>query len=145
MFSPEMISLVGGTLGGAALKIIGQAQANRQAQFNRMMGFIKAADDSSDRAAARSNNPAGDWIRRIIVCVVLLGIIVFPFLLTLIDKPIIVEVHQGIKDWFFGLFSTGGNSKFYQINGYILSDGLKLSFLSLIGFYFGVAAVRNDK
>lgn len=145
MLSPDLFTLAAGTLGGFVFKLIAQAQANRQAQFDRMMGAIKASDDSADKASLRSNDSAGNWTRRIIVLVVLFGVILGPFFLVLIDKPIIVEVQKPFQDWFFGLLSSGGNVTFYQLPGYLLSDSLRQAFMALIGFYFGQGAARVVK
>ena len=142
MFSPDIFTLLAGTLGGFVFKIIAQAQANRQAQFERMIGTIKVLDESADKAAARSQGKAGDWIRRLIVFSVMCSIVFFPFILVLIDKTTIIETQSPVKEWVFGLFSTGGNSKFYSLSGYLLSESIRQAFLCLIGFYFGQSSAR---
>jgi hypothetical protein len=145
MITPEMISLVGGTLGGYVMKAYSLKMQDDQARFDRMMNAIKAADDSADRAAQRvPNDKNGNWIRRIIVLAILFGVILGPYILSLIDKPVIVEVVTPVKTWFFGLFSTGGTTLFYELKAYLLSADLRQALLALIGFYFGQSAAKRS-
>ncbi len=144
MIPMEIASLVGGAASGFLMKAWAIAQENRQKQFEMFIGAIKAKDDSMDKAVQRvPNDKAGNWIRRTIVIAILFGVILAPFVLAILDKPMVVEVETPVKDWFFGLFSSGGKRVFYYINAYLLSAEMRSSLIALVAFYFGQGAAKG--
>lgn len=143
MIPLELFTMLGGSITGFLFRYMAERARERQAQFDRMMGAIKAADDSADKAVARIPADVGKGIRRIIVLGVLFGVILAPFVLALLGKPIIVEVKEPIKEWAFGLWSTGGRTIFVEMQGYLLIPEVRQTLTALIGFYFGSAAAKD--
>jgi len=144
MIPMEVMTLLGGALSGFIFKMMAQNAADKQAQFEMWMKGIKAIDESADSAAKRvPNDEAGNWIRRLIVISILFGVILAPFVLSIMGKSTIVEIDQPVKQWLFGLFSTGGKAKFYELFGYLLSPEIRNSLLAVIGYYFGQASARR--
>jgi len=139
----EIASLIGGAASGFIFKMMAQRAADDADRFNRMMDAIKAQDTSADNAIKRvPNDKAGNWIRRVIVLSVLFGVILAPFILTLINKPIITEVVTPTKS-FLGLFDIGGKTLFYQMQGYLLIPEIRQALLAIIGFYFGQSTAKR--
>jgi hypothetical protein len=143
VFAPEMLSLAGGALSGFLFKMISVQMQNKQKLHEMMLNRIKAFDDSSDRAAQREPSQWGQVTRRLIVISVILSVLIFPFLLALIDKPVIVEIQTPVKQWIWGLISTGGKSLFYQLDGFLLIPETRQALLAIIGYYFGQSAMNN--
>lgn len=140
----EILSLLGGAASGFIFKMMAQASADKQAQFEMWMKTLQAKDDSADKAAARvpASDKAGNWTRRIIVLCVLFGVILAPFVLALIDKPIVVEVESPVKQ-FLGIFSYGGKTLFYELRGYLMVSEIRTALLAIIGFYFGQGVAKR--
>ena len=143
MFTPELLSLVGGAASGFIFKYLAQAQADRAQQMEFLLKQQQAADASSDAAAQRAGGKAGEWTRRVIVMAVLFGVILAPFFLAMLDKPVIVEVQTTVKS-FLGLFNWGGNAKFYELSSYVLIPTMRSALLAIIGFYFGNASAKRS-
>lgn len=139
----ELFTMLGGSVTGFLFRYMAERAKDRQEQFERMMNVIKAADDSADKAAARVPADIGKGVRRLIVVAVLFGVILAPFILTLIGKPTIVEIHEPVKEWAFGLWSTGGRTVFVEMQGYLLIPEVRQTLTALIGFYFGSAAGKS--
>jgi hypothetical protein len=139
----EILSLVGGALSGFIMKMMAQAAADKAAQFEMFIKTIQAADASADLAVKRvPNDKAGNWIRRIIVISILFGVILAPFILALMGKPVIVEVQEPVKQ-FLGFIAYGGKTKFYEMGGYLLIPEVRQSLLAIIGFYFGQSSAKR--
>jgi hypothetical protein len=139
----EIISLIGGAASGFIFKMMAQAAADKQAQFEMWIKTVKAKDESADRAATRvPHDKAGNWIRRVIVLCVLFGVILAPFVLSLFNKSTIVEVETPVKS-FLGLFSYGGKTLFYELQGYLMVSEIRTALLAIIGFYFGQATAKR--
>jgi len=144
MIPMEVFTLLGGAASGFIFKMLAQQAADRQAQHEMWMKSIKVIDESADAAAKRvPNDAAGNWIRRLIVISVLFGVILAPFVLSLIGKPTIVEINIPVKSWLFGLFSSGGGVRFYEFFGYLISPEIRNSLLAIIGYYFGQASAKR--
>jgi hypothetical protein len=139
----ELISLFGGALAGFIFKFMAQRAADRQAQFEMFIKTIQEKDTSADKAAARSNDAAGQWARRLIVISILFGVILAPFIMTLIGKPISVEVQTPVKEYIFGLFSTGGKTVYYELQSYLLIPEVRQALMAIVGFYFGQGAAKK--
>jgi hypothetical protein len=137
MIPLELISMAGGATAGFIFRLIAEGQKDRAAQFNRMMQAIDKSNEGADLAAKRvPNDKAGNMTRRFIIVAVLFGVILAPFLLTLLNKTTIVEVTTPIRSW-LGLFETGGHTRFYELPSYLLSKELLSSLIAIITFYFG--------
>lgn len=143
MLSLEMISLVGGAVFGGILKMMAQNAADRQQNFENLIKRAQVEDSLKDNAAKRATGKAGEWTRRFIIAVVLFGVILAPFLLTIFQLPTVVEVTTPIRS-FFGIFEFGGNTKFYQLYGYLITPEIRQAVLAIVGFYFGVAAAKRS-
>tara|TARA_B100001105_G_C21985011_1_gene270685 strand:- start:126 stop:500 length:375 start_codon:yes stop_codon:yes gene_type:complete len=100
----------------------------------------KASDDSADRAAKRVPVDVGKWVRRVIVCCVLFGVILAPFLLSLMGLSTIVQVETTNPTWGFGLFGGGSEIFFVELKGYLMMPEVRQSLTAIVGFYFGNAA-----
>ena len=144
MIPMEIFTLLGGALSGFIFKMLAQQAADRAEQHKMWMESIKTKDESANSAAKRvPNDGPGNWIRRVIVISILFGVILAPFILSIIGKSTIVEIDYPVKPWLFGLFSTGGNTRFYELFGYLLSPEIRNSLLAVIGYYFGQASARR--
>ena len=142
--SPEIISLLAGSALGGVTKLMAQNAADRQANFANLIKANQVADTSRDDAAKRSSGKAGEWTRRGIILIVLFGVILAPFLLTIFQLPTVVETISQDKSFFFGLFHWGGGSRFYQIYGYLITPELRQSVLAIVGFYFGSSVAKRS-
>lgn len=140
----EILSLLGGAVSGFIFKYMAQAQADRAAAFDQLLKQQSANDDSADKAEKRvsSDSKAGFWIRRVIVLAILFGVILGPFLLALLNKPITVEVLTPVKS-FLGLWNFGGTTKFYELQSYLLIPEVRQALMCIIGFYFGNASAKR--
>lgn len=139
----ELLSLLGGGIAGFIFKYMSQMQMDRQAQFEMMLKRIEAEDVSKDKAAQRAPGKAGEWTRRLIIIAILFGVILAPFLLVLLDKPVVVEITTPIKSW-LGLIETGGKTKFYELSSYLLIPELRSALLALVGYYFGSSSAKRS-
>lgn len=138
-----MVSLIGGAVGGFAMKAFSLSMQNKQQQFEMLIKTIQAKDESADKAATRVPIDVGKGIRRLIVLTILFGVILAPFVLAVMGKPVIVEINTPVKEWIFGLFSTGGRVKFYELGSYLLIPELREALLLILGFYFGSGTVKK--
>lgn len=143
-FTPELLSLIGGAAAGFIFKMMAQQAADRQAQFEMWMKSVQTKDASADAAVKRvPNDKAGNWIRRVIVLSTLFGVILAPFVLAMINKPVTVEVETPVRTWLFGLFQSGGKPLFYQINSYLMVAEVRQALMAIVGFYFGNASAKR--
>lgn len=142
MLSAELISGVLGALGGYLMKYMALRAQDEKDRFERMMQAIDKSDESANKAAQRVPNDAnGNWVRRFIVIAILFGVILAPFVLTLLNLPVVVEVMTPIKN-IFG-FSFGGVTKFYELNGYLMVPEIRQALICIISFYFGQSAAKR--
>jgi 4-amino-4-deoxy-L-arabinose transferase-like glycosyltransferase len=131
----ELISLLGGGVAGFVMRFMA-AQAEAQARaFDRMITKQKTADESAE--LARKHDP-GSWVRRVIAMTILFAVVVAPFILALLDVPVVVEGEQAWWD-IFGLFT----SSWETVSGFILLPEVRQGMVALIGFYFGSSQVRR--
>jgi len=145
MIPLEVFTLIGGSAMGFLFKFMAERAKDRQQQFEMMIKTLQAKDDSADRAASRDKTDGGRWIRRLIVMAVLFGVILAPFILAIIGKPVIVEIETPTREWLFGIIKTGGVTKFYELGSYLLIPELRASLMAIIGFYFGNASATTRK
>lgn len=144
MLFPEIFSLIGGSVTGFIFKMLAQMAADRQKTMELLIKKQQADDASSDLAAKRNPGKAGEITRRIIIVSILFGVILAPFILALLNKPVVIETVTPIRNWIFGLFSTGGITQFYELRSYVLIPEIRCALLALIGFYFGNSSAKRS-
>ena len=98
--------------------------------------------ESADAAAARVPVEVGKWVRRMIVVCVLFGVILAPFLLSLMGQSTIVEIQETGGTFLFGLFGGGTETKFVELDGYLMVPEVRQTLTAIIGFYFGNASAK---
>ena len=131
LLSPEVISLVAGGAAGFIFKMMAQNAADRQQTTELLIKRQQAPGKS------------GEWTRRLIIIAILFGVILAPFVLSLLGKPVVVEVQTAVKS-FLGIFNWGGNTRFYELSSYILIPEMRTALLAIIGFYFGNSAAKRS-
>jgi hypothetical protein len=109
----------------------------RQAQFDRMMKAIDKSDESADKAAQRVPIQAGKWVRRTIVVSILFGVILAPFVMAMMNHPVVIQLTENRPEYLFGLFGGGTRHQFVEIRGYLMIEEVRQTLTALIGFYFG--------
>lgn len=143
MIPTELVSLFGGAASGFFFRYLAEKSKDEKAKFDRMMQAIDKTDSSADKAADRTKDDVhGNWTRRFIIMFVLFGCILAPFVLAMLDKPIITEVTTPTRN-FFGIFEWGGNTRFYQLPSYLLSKEVLSSLIAIISFYFGSSVAKR--
>lgn len=139
----ELMSMIGGSVSGFLMKYLAIKAQDEREKFDRMMKSIDKIDESADKAASRTkDDPSGNWTRRFIIIFVLFGCILAPFVLAMLDKPIITEVVTPSRN-FFGIFEWGGHTRFYQLPSYLLSKELLSSLIAIVSFYFGSSVAKR--
>ena len=138
----EVITLVGGSIAGFVFKYMAERAKDRQEQFKMLIKRTKAQEDAHNAAAQRVPIDGGKWIRRIIVCTILFGVVLAPFILALIGIPTIVEITEESRSLFWGLIGGGTHVKFIELPGYILIPEVRQTLTTIVGFYFGAAVGR---
>ena len=124
--------MLGGGASGFIFKLIGTMAANQQANLEAVLKKQKANDESQNQAAKRG----GEWVRRIIVCVVLFGVIIAPFILA--HSPEGITIGTEYSKW-FGL-QKGIN--YETLGGYVILPEIRQTVLAIVGFYFGSSQVK---
>lgn len=137
--SLELLTLLGGSLTGFLFRFMAERAKDRQEQFKMMMDRHKADEQSRDSAIARVPIDAGKWIRRIIVVSVLFGVILAPFVLSVLGYSTIVEIEQEKSTFLFGLFGGGMEKSFIELQGYLVVPEVRQTLSAIVGFYFGSA------
>lgn len=141
--SPEILSLAVGSVTGFIFKIMAQNAADRQQIVELLIKQAQVEDQLKDNAAKRAPGKSGEWTRRIIIIAVLFGVILAPFVLTILQLPTVVEITTPVRN-FLGLFNWGGKTRFYELYGYLITPQIREALLALIGFYFGVSAGKRS-
>ena len=143
IFTPELISMGLGAASGFLFKYISIKEQNRQNIFNSLLKNRESVDNSMDKASKRDNSKSGQWIRRFLIVSLVFGIIIAPFILTIVNEPTIVEVVSPQRT-FFGLFDWGGVKHFYELNGYLITQELRCAVLAAVMYYFGNASAKSE-
>ena len=99
------------------------------------------AEDTRNAAAERAKGSAGQWVRRFIVISIMFGVILAPFVATLLAIPVVLEVDTQ-KPIFFGLFGSRPEKLFVESFGYVLIPEIRQALTAIIGFYFGQSTVK---
>jgi hypothetical protein len=138
----ELITLIGGSVAGFIFRYMAERAKERADIFRMAIGFKKAEDDSANAAAKRVPVDAGKWVRRLIVMCVLFGVILAPFILSLIGVSSIVQVNEIGDEYMWGLFGGGETVKFIELQGYLMQPTVTQTLSAIVGFYFGNASAR---
>jgi len=143
MFSPELISMVGGGATGFLFKYMAQKSADQKELFSQLIQSNKQTTENQDKAAVRVPLDAGRVVRQIIVLTVLFGAFAAPFILPFFGVPTFVEVDTKNPEALFGLFPETTRKAFVEINGFFWTSENREVLLSIVGFYFGTAAANR--
>lgn len=140
---PELLSLGVGAFSGFLFKYLAVQAQDRKDTLDLLLKKTAALDDSADKAAKRDSSNNGKWIRRFLVIAFVCGLILFPFILTLIHGNTIVE-QQTPNRTILGLFNWGGVMKYYSLQGFLISQQIRCGMLAIIGYYFGNSSAQKD-
>jgi hypothetical protein len=143
MFSPELISMVGGGATGFLFRYMAQKSQDQKEMFERLIQANKQTTENQNQAAQRVPLDAGRVVRQIIVLVVLFGAFAAPFILPFFGVPTFVEVDVKNSEALFGLIPASAKKAFVEINGFFWTSENREVLLSIVGFYFGSAAANN--
>lgn len=143
MFTPELLSLVGGGVVGFLFRYMAQKAQDQKEMFNQLMAANKQTTDNQDKAAKRVPLDVGRVVRQVIVLSVLFGSILAPFVLPFFGIPTFVEVDATTPEGLFGLIPQSTRKFFVEVNGYLFTSESRQVLLSICGFYFGSAAASN--
>jgi hypothetical protein len=135
----ELMTMIGGAITGFIFRFMAERAKERARLWEMAIGKKKAEDSSADKAAKRVSIDAGKWVRRAIVVCVLFGVILAPFILSLLGYSTIVEVEETDPTWFFGLFGGGTEITFVELPAYLMVTEVRQTLTAIIGFYFGNA------
>tara|TARA_B100001105_G_C22229294_1_gene373263 strand:+ start:97 stop:510 length:414 start_codon:yes stop_codon:yes gene_type:complete len=131
--------MIGGGITGFIFRYMAERAKERAELWKFALDKKKAEDDSADKAVERVPVDVGKWVRRLIVVFVLFGVILAPFILSLLGMTTIVEVQEEQPTWFFGLFGGGTEITFVELPAYLMVDEVRQTLTAIIGFYFGNA------
>lgn len=145
MFSPELISMIGGGATGFLFKYMAQKSQDQKEMFERLITANKQTTDNQNQAAQRVPLDAGRVVRQIIVLTVLFGAFAAPFILPFFGVPTFVEVDVKTNEGLFGLIPPTAKKAFVEINGFFWTSENREVLLSIVGFYFGTAAATPNK
>lgn len=145
MFSPELISMIGGGATGFLFKFMAQKSADQKEIFNQLIQANKQTTDNQNQAVQRVSIDSGKFVRQVIVLTVLFGAFAAPFILPFFGVPTFVEVDVKNPEALFGLIPATAKKAFVEINGFFWSSENREILLSIVGFYFGSAAATPNK
>lgn len=138
--SLELLTMLGGGVTGFIFRYMAERAKERAEIFKIALQTKQAEDDSADKAAKREPTDVGKWTRRVIVVTILFGVILGPFLLSILGYNTVVEVQTEQPTWFFGLFGGGKEISFVELKGYLMLPEVRQTLTAIIGFYFGNAS-----
>tara|TARA_E500000318_G_scaffold100381_1_gene103070 strand:+ start:171 stop:596 length:426 start_codon:yes stop_codon:yes gene_type:complete len=141
MIPTEILTLFGGSITGFIFKFIAQRSKDNQQKFEMLMKKNQMVEESRTAAAGRAKGSAGQWVRRFIVISIMFGVILAPFIATLLSVPVVLEVDTK-KPIFFGLFGSSTEKIFVESFGYVLIPEIRQSLTAIIGFYFGQSSAK---
>jgi hypothetical protein len=145
MFSPELISLVGGGFVGFLFKYMAQKSADQKEIFNQLIQTNRLTTENQNKSVVRVPLDAGRMVRQIIVLTILFGAFAAPFILPFFGVPTFVEVDVKNPEAIFGLIPATAKKAFVEINGFFWTSENREVLLSIVGFYFGTAAATPNK
>lgn len=143
MIPLELMTMAGGSIVGFIFRYMAERAKDRQHQFEMMMGKEKLAEETRQAASQRDSGDSGKFIRRTIVLLILFAVILAPFWLALMGKPLIVEFEQQNATYLFGLFGGGTEVNYIELPSYLLIPEVRQSLMAIIGYYFGSATASS--
>lgn len=143
MFSPELISMIGGGVTGFLFRYMAQKSQDQKEMFNQLIQANLQTTANQDKAVQRVSIDAGKTVRQIIVLTVLFGAFAAPFILPFFGVPTFIEVDVKNPEALFGLIPETGRKAFVELNGFFWTSENRQVLLSIVGFYFGSAAANN--
>jgi len=145
MIPVELISMAAGSLTGFIFKFWAQRAKERHDNFQLALQGIEALEKSRNNAVERVPVDAGKWVRRLIVVSTLFGVIIAPFILSILDEPIYVQVDSMTTSFLFGLFGGTPETYFVRIDGYLMIPEVRQTLTAIVGFYFGSSTVSSTR
>lgn len=145
MFSPELLSMLGGGAAGFLFKFMAQKSADQKEMFKQLIEANTQTTKNQNEAVQRVGIDAGRAVRQIIVLTVLFGAFAAPFILPFFGIPTFVEVVVKDPEGLFGLIPETSKKAFVELNGFFWSSENREILLSIVGFYFGTAAATPSK
>jgi hypothetical protein len=139
----ELITMIGGSITGFIFRYLAERAKERAELYKIAMGYKKAELEAADAAAKRVPIDAGKWVRRLIVVCCLFGVILAPFILSVLGMSTIVQVEETNPSWFFGLFGGGTEIVFVELKGYLMQPTVTQTLSAIVGFYFGNATAAR--
>ena len=136
----ELITMAAGGLTGFIFRYMAERAKERAELWKFAINQKKAEDDSADKAAKRVPVDVGKWVRRAIVVCILFGVVLAPFILSLLGQSTIVEVETTGDEWLWGLFGGGSETIFVELEGYLMVPEVRQTLSAIVGFYFGNAS-----
>ena len=141
--TPEFLTLIASSATGFLFRFWSEKRKDQKEMFERAMARSKRQDESADLAVKRVGVDAGKVIRRTIVCTVLFGTIIAPFVLPFFEIPTVVEVTE-TSPTFLWVFGGETSIKFQEVYGYLFTEENRQILLTIVGFYFGNAAGKGS-
>ena len=138
----ELLTMAGGAITGFVFRYMAERAKERSQLYEIALGTKKAQLESADAAAKRVPVEFGKWVRRAIVICVLFGVILAPFILSLMGQSTIVQIEETGGTFLFGLFGGGTEVKFVELQGYLMVPEVRQTLTAIIGFYFGNASAK---
>jgi hypothetical protein len=136
----ELITMAAGGLTGFIFRYMAERARERAELWKFAIDQKKAEDDSADKAVKRVPVDVGKWVRRSIVVCILFGVVLAPFILSLLGHSTIVEVQTTGDEWLWGLFGGGSETAFVELKGYLMVPEVRQTLSAIVGFYFGNAS-----
>ncbi len=139
----EAISMLGSTLLGGIMKIASQRMADRAAEQKMLIARNLHIEEGINYAAQRDNTDGGNYIRRLIAVIAILGGLGIVFLAPMMQEVtnVPIQVTEGWKFLFFDFTNTV--TKYVQLEGYVTPEWLPVAIMNIIGFYFGAGAMKR--
>jgi len=145
MIVGEMVTMLGSTLIGGALKLWGMRQ--EQQKINSQLMLAAAGVQIKAHAAARAWNGTGvQWTRRILALMAFGAIIVWPLVVPYLDKTILVthgwtEFHPGF--WF--LIEGKEAMTWKTVEGLVITPLHTNLVAAIAGLYFGGSLAGHNR
>jgi hypothetical protein len=139
----EMISLVGGGIFGAFLKLWSQASQDRQERFLASMQINKMNLEAIKNA--REYQDSGfSWTRRIIAVSCIFTIVILPKILVAFFPDIGIWVSSEILEDGFLFFSEDKTiTQWNHLRGFVITPVDTMIVSAVIGVYFGASVVKR--
>ena len=136
-----IVGLVSG-LGGFLMKLAAQRQADFVSLVRLGMEKNQQASKQADAAAKRSSPFARKVLAFFIIGICFGGLLIVAFRP---DIPVSIVNPIPQKSLFWGLIQWGKSMEVTVAQGLVLSDWVRFSVISVVGFFFGTGAGKISK